>query len=34
MAIAERTAETIWEGSLAGGDGAIAGESGALDGLP
>ena len=34
MTIAERTAETIWEGSLAGGDGTIAGGSGALDGLP
>lgn len=34
MTIAERTAETIWEGSLASGGGTIAGGSGALDGLP
>lgn len=34
MAIAERTTETVWEGSLAGGRGTLRGSSGALDGLP
>lgn len=33
MAIAERTAETTWEGSLAGGGGAVGGASGAFDGM-
>lgn len=31
MAIAERTAETTWEGSLAGGRGKVSGASGAID---
>lgn len=34
MAIAERTAETTWEGALASGSGTVRGASGALDGLP
>jgi osmotically inducible protein OsmC len=34
MAIAERTAETTWEGSLGNGRGTVRGASGALDGLP
>ncbi|MEO6827754.1 MAG: OsmC family peroxiredoxin [Microbacteriaceae bacterium] len=34
MSIAERTAETIWEGSLNAGKGAITGHSGALGELP
>lgn len=34
MAIAERTAETTWEGALGSGNGTIRGASGALDGLP
>ena len=33
MAIAERTAETTWEGTLAGGRGTVRGASGAFDGL-
>jgi lipoyl-dependent peroxiredoxin len=33
VSIAQRTAETTWEGSLADGDGAIRSGSGALDGL-
>jgi osmotically inducible protein OsmC len=33
MSIAQRTAETTWEGSLAAGGGAIRSGSGALDGL-
>ncbi|MGH3794097.1 MAG: OsmC family peroxiredoxin [Pseudonocardiaceae bacterium] len=33
MAIAERSAETTWEGSLGGGRGTVRGASGALDGL-
>ncbi|HEY9472878.1 MAG TPA: OsmC family peroxiredoxin [Mycobacteriales bacterium] len=33
MTIAERTAQTTWEGSLAGGGGKIQADSGALDGL-
>jgi osmotically inducible protein OsmC len=33
MAIAERQAETIWEGSLTKGAGRVTGASGALDGL-
>jgi osmotically inducible protein OsmC len=33
MAIAERSAETTWEGTLAAGGGSISGDSGALDGL-
>jgi lipoyl-dependent peroxiredoxin len=33
MSIAQRTAETTWEGSLAAGDGEIHSGSGALDGL-
>lgn len=33
MSIAERTSETIWEGTLATGAGTISGTSGALDGL-
>jgi osmotically inducible protein OsmC len=34
MSIAERTAETIWHGSLAAGSGTVIGTSGALDELP
>jgi len=34
MAIAERTAETIWDGALATGRGAISGNSGAIAALP
>jgi osmotically inducible protein OsmC len=34
MAIAERTAETIWEGGLARGHGSIRPASGAVDELP
>jgi osmotically inducible protein OsmC len=34
MAIAERTAETIWEGSLAKGGGTLSGSTGAFTGLP
>lgn len=34
MAIAERMAETVWQGTLADGSGAVDGRSGALDGLP
>jgi osmotically inducible protein OsmC len=34
MAIAERTAQTTWEGALGSGQGSIRGTSGALDGLP
>jgi len=34
MAIAERTAETTWEGALASGRGTITGHSGAIDALP
>jgi lipoyl-dependent peroxiredoxin len=34
MAIAERTAQTTWEGGLGSGQGTIRGTSGALDGLP
>lgn len=34
MSIAERTAETTWDGSLAAGKGSITSTSGALDGLP
>jgi len=34
MAIAERTAETTWVGSLAGGHGRIRPRSGAVDELP
>lgn len=34
MAIAERTAETTWEGSLASGSGTIRPASGALGELP
>lgn len=34
MAIAERTAETTWEGALASGRGSIVGASGAIDALP
>jgi hypothetical protein len=34
MAIAERTAETIWEGGLARGHGGIRPASGAFDELP
>jgi osmotically inducible protein OsmC len=33
MSIAQRTAQTTWEGSLAGGGGKIVAGSGALDGL-
>jgi len=33
MSIAQRTAETTWEGSLADGGGMIRSGSGALDGL-
>jgi osmotically inducible protein OsmC len=33
MSIAQRTAETTWEGSLAAGDGVIRSGSGALDAL-
>jgi osmotically inducible protein OsmC len=33
MAIAERTAETTWEGTLASGHGSVSGNSGALDAL-
>jgi len=33
MSIAHRTAETIWEGSLAAGGGVLRSGSGALDGL-
>jgi lipoyl-dependent peroxiredoxin len=33
MSIAQRTAETTWDGSLAAGGGAIRSGSGALDGL-
>ncbi|MFB4308751.1 OsmC family peroxiredoxin [Actinomadura sp. GTD37] len=34
MAIAERTAETIWEGGLAKGGGTLTGSTGAFTGLP
>lgn len=34
MSIAERHAETTWDGALATGGGTIRGTSGALDGLP
>lgn len=35
MSIAERSAQTTWEGPLASGEGALSkGRSGALDGLP
>lgn len=34
MAIATRRAETSWEGTLAGGRGAVRGDSGAIDALP
>ncbi|ORA77895.1 OsmC family peroxiredoxin [Mycobacterium malmoense] len=35
MSIAERSAQTTWEGPLASGEGALSkGSSGALDGLP
>ncbi len=34
MAIATRTAEIVWEGPLASGDGTVSGASGALDQLP
>lgn len=34
MAIAERTAETVWQGTLAGGHGTVRATSGAWDGLP
>lgn len=34
MAIAERTAETTWEGALAGGRGTVRASSGAWDELP
>lgn len=34
MAIAERTAETTWEGSLGGGEGTVRAASGAWEGLP
>lgn len=34
MAIAERTAETVWEGSLVDGAGTLNGASGALNDLP
>jgi osmotically inducible protein OsmC len=34
MAIAERTAETVWEGGLARGQGVIRPYSGALDDVP
>ena len=34
MAIASRRVETVWEGSLATGQGVLHGQSGALDGLP
>jgi osmotically inducible protein OsmC len=33
MAIAQRSAETTWEGTLAAGHGSVRGDSGALDGL-
>jgi osmotically inducible protein OsmC len=33
MSIAQRTCETVWEGSLAGGGGKLSAGSGALDGL-
>jgi osmotically inducible protein OsmC len=33
MAIAERQAQTVWEGSLTKGAGTVTGASGALDGL-
>ncbi|MFF5289058.1 OsmC family peroxiredoxin [Paractinoplanes globisporus] len=33
MSIAQRTAETVWEGSLSAGGGAIRSGSSALDGL-
>jgi osmotically inducible protein OsmC len=33
MMIAQRTAQTVWEGSLAEGSGAVSSGSGALDGL-
>ena len=34
MAIAERTAETVWEGSLVDGAGTVNGASGALKDIP
>lgn len=34
MTIAERTAETVWEGPLASGRGAVRADSGAFDSLP
>ncbi len=34
MAIAERTAQTVWEGALASGKGTLSAASGAFDGLP
>lgn len=34
MSIATRMAETVWDGTLAGGSGALSATSGALDGLP
>lgn len=34
MSIAVRTAETVWEGNLAGGSGSVSGASGALGNLP
>src|SRR5690554_4409577 len=34
MSIAERTVETVWEGSLSSGSGTLKDTSGALDGQP
>ena len=34
MPLAERTAEVVWDGSLARGSGALSSGSGALGGLP
>jgi len=34
MAIAERTAQAVWEGTLAGGRGVVTGGTGALGALP
>lgn len=34
MAIASRRAETVWNGTLAAGQGAVRGDSGAIDALP
>ncbi len=34
MAIADRTARTVWQGTLAAGEGTVSGDSGAITELP